>query len=234
LLVDKPSGWTSHDVVAKVRGLSRQRQIGHTGTLDPMATGLLVLCLGRATRLVEYMVGHDKAYTGIIQLGASTTTDDAEGEVTERAPVPALTADDQRRVAAAFTGRIEQVPPAYSAVKVAGQRAYAVARKGGAVSLGARPVTVYEMALELEGSDRLRIEVRCSSGTYVRSLARDMGVALGTLGHLAALRRKSVGGFGVEDAFRWQRSWRSRESNSPSCCGRGRRRAGPRRSHRER
>lgn len=200
LLVDKPPGWTSHDVVARVRGLSGQRQIGHSGTLDPMATGLLVLCLGRATRLVEYMVGHDKAYQGVIQLGTSTATDDAEGEVVERAAVPTLTADDLRRVAVAFTGRIEQVPPAYSAVKVAGQRAYAVARRGGAVALAARAVIVHELALELDASDRLRIDVRCGSGTYVRSLARDIGAALGALGHLAALRRTKVGAFGVDEA----------------------------------
>lgn len=200
LCVDKPAGWTSHDVVAKVRRLSGQRQIGHTGTLDPMATGLLVLCLGRATRLVEYMTGHGKAYEGTIQLGAATTTDDAEGEVTESAPVPPLTGEDLARVAAEFTGTIQQVPPAFSAVKVGGQRAYAVARRGGDVTLAARPVTIHSLALEVEAPDRLGIRVECGAGTYVRSLARDIGVALGTRAHLWALRRTQVGAFTLADA----------------------------------
>jgi tRNA pseudouridine55 synthase len=201
VLVDKPAGWTSHDVVAKVRGLAKQRQVGHTGTLDPMATGLLVVCLGRATRLVEYMVGHEKRYEGEIQLGAATTTDDAEGDITSRAPVPELDGPRLEAIAGQFTGEIEQVPPAFSAVKVAGQRAYAVARKGGEPGLQARRVTVHELRLEATGGDRLRVDVTCGSGTYVRSLARDIGRALGTVGHLAALRRTCAGGFEVGDAW---------------------------------
>ncbi|MEX0683430.1 MAG: tRNA pseudouridine(55) synthase TruB [Dehalococcoidia bacterium] len=201
LLVDKPAGWTSHDVVAKVRGLARQRSIGHTGTLDPMATGLLVLCLGPATRLVEYMAGHDKTYEGDIRLGAATTTDDAEGEVTETAPIPALTADLLRALEAEFTGTIQQVPPAFSAVKIAGQRAYAVARKGGAPALQPRPVTIHTLHLEPGAADTLRIRVTCGAGTYVRSLARDMGRALGSAGHLAALRRTRAGLFDIDDAW---------------------------------
>jgi tRNA pseudouridine55 synthase len=201
LLVDKPAGWTSHDVVAKVRRLAGQRQVGHTGTLDPMATGLLVLCLGRATRLVEYMVGHDKSYSGVVQLGASTTTDDAEGEVVERTAVPPLSFEDLERVARQFQGPLQQVPPAFSAVKIEGQRAYAVARKGGNVTLAPRPVTVYTLKLEFEAPDRLRLDVTCSAGTYVRSLARDIGRALGTRAHLASLRRLRVGPFQVDDAY---------------------------------
>lgn len=202
LLVDKPAGWTSHDVVAKVRGLARQRQIGHTGTLDPMATGLLVLCLGRATRLVEYMAGHDKAYEGEIRLGAATTTDDAEGDVIETAPVPALTAEVLRGLESRFSGTIDQVPPAFSAVKIGGQRAYAVARKGGAPALQPRPVTIHGIHLEPGSAGTLRIHVTCGAGTYVRSLARDMGRALGSAGHLAALRRTHAGIFDVSDAWR--------------------------------
>lgn len=202
LLVDKPQGWTSHDVVAKVRGLARQRRVGHTGTLDPMATGLLVLCLGRATRLVEYMVAHDKTYEGEIRLGASTTTDDAEGEVIATAPVPPLTEALLRTLESRFSGAIEQVPPAFSAVKVAGQRAYAVARKGGVPALQPRTVTVHALRLEVAARDRLRLAVTCGAGTYVRSLARDIGRELGCLGHLSALRRTRAGLFAVEDAWR--------------------------------
>jgi tRNA pseudouridine55 synthase len=201
LLVDKPAGWTSHDVVAQVRGLARQRQIGHTGTLDPLATGLLVLCLGRGTRLVEYMVGHDKAYEGEIRLGAATTTDDAEGEVIEAAPVPAVTAEMLRGLEARFSGAIEQIPPAFSAVNIQGQRAYAIARKGGAPALQPRPVVIYSLHLEVAAPETLRIAVSCGAGTYVRSLARDIGRALGTTGHLASLRRTRVGAFDIRDAW---------------------------------
>jgi tRNA pseudouridine55 synthase len=201
LLVDKPAGWTSHDVVAKVRGLARQRQIGHTGTLDPLATGLLVLCLGRATRLVEYMTGHNKTYEGEIRLGAATTTDDAEGEVVVTVPVPPLTDEVLRRVEAQFSGAIEQVPPAFSAVKVAGQRAYAVARKGGSPTLQPRPVTVHALRLTPAGLESLRIEATVSAGTYVRSLARDIGRALGSEGHLASLRRTRAGLFDLSGAW---------------------------------
>ncbi len=201
LLVDKPAGWTSHDVVAKVRGFAQQRRIGHTGTLDPMATGLLVLCLGQATRLVEYMSGHDKSYEGEIRLGAATTTDDAEGDVIDTAPVPPMSADLLRELESRFSGPIEQVPPAFSAVKIAGQRAYAVARKGGAPALQSRTVVVHDLSLQDVGSDTLHIQVNCGSGTYVRSLARDIGRALGSAGHLASLRRTRAGTFRVSDAW---------------------------------
>jgi tRNA pseudouridine55 synthase len=200
LLMDKPQGWTSHDVVAKARGITKQRRIGHTGTLDPMATGLLVLCLGQATRLVEYMSGHDKRYEGEIQLGVRTDTDDADGAVIATQAAAALTADGLRRLAERFTGRLMQRPPAYSAVKIAGRRAYSVARAGGAPQLAERPVTVHEMLLERLPMDRLRIVVHCGPGTYVRSLARDIGDELGCGAHLSALRRATVGRFDVHDA----------------------------------
>lgn len=201
LLIDKPQGWTSHDVVAKVRGLTRQRRIGHTGTLDPMATGLLVLCLGHATRLVEYMTVHDKRYEGEIQLGISTDTDDADGAVISTRPAPALSGDELARLSRQFTGRLLQRPPAYSAVKVAGRRAYSVARAGGTPDLAERAVEIDELTLELADNGRIAITVHCGPGTYIRSLARDIGEVLGCGAHLAALRRTSVGNFHVDDAL---------------------------------
>ncbi len=166
-----------------------------------MATGLLVLCLGRATRLVEYLTAHDKRYDGEIVLGVSTDTDDAEGATTARAPVPFVDAASLSLLEARFTGALLQRPPAYSAVKVAGKRAYAVARGGGELELAPRPVTVYSLALEDLGGGRLAIRVHCGPGTYIRSLARDIGAALGCGAHLAALRRTSSGAFDVSDAF---------------------------------
>jgi tRNA pseudouridine55 synthase len=200
LLVDKPQGWTSHDVVAKARGLTQQRKIGHTGTLDPMATGLLVLCLGDATRLVEYMSRHDKGYEGLITLGVTTDTDDAEGTPTGQGSVPVITAAELADLEARFTGELLQRPPAYSAVKVAGKRAYAVARGGGTVELAERPVQVHSLRLTAVASDGLSISVRCGPGTYIRSLARDIGEALGCGAHLSALRRTRVGLFDLDSA----------------------------------
>jgi len=201
LLVDKPPGWTSHDVVARMRGVTGQRKIGHTGTLDPLATGLLVLCLGDATRLVEYMIGHDKRYEGELRLGQTTTTDDAEGTIVFDRAVPPLSDAELGAVARRFIGDILQRPPDFSAVKVAGQRAYAAARRGNALELAERPVSVHTLQLvRLEGP-RLRIVVQCGSGTYIRSLARDIGEVLGCGAHLTALRRVSAGRFRVSDAY---------------------------------
>lgn len=201
LLIDKPAGWTSHDVVARVRRLTGQPRAGHTGTLDPFATGLLVICLGRATRLAEYLTAHEKGYVGEIVLGVETDTGDCEGEVVARGEIPALDEDALGRVSARFTGRISQVPPAYSAVKVAGQRAYDLARRGENVELAARDVDIFDLRLERAGTDRLRIAVRCGPGTYIRSLARDIGRELGCGAHLAMLRRTSSGRLRVEDAL---------------------------------
>lgn len=202
LLVDKASGWTSHDVVARVRRLAGLRRIGHTGTLDPMATGLLVLALGNATRLVEYLTAHDKRYEGLITLGATTDTDDAEGRVTATAPVPELPAAALAKLSRHFTGALWQSPPAFSAVKVGGRRAYAMARAGDAVELAARPVVVHALTLSEAGPGTLRVTVHCGPGTYVRSLARDIGQALGCGAHLSALRRLAVGAFGVAEGHR--------------------------------
>ena len=200
LLIDKAQGWTSHDVVAKARRITGQRKIGHTGTLDPMATGLLVLCLGDGTRLVEYMTGHDKRYQGEIVLGVRTATDDAEGEVLETRPLPRLSPDILRSLERRFTGPLEQRPPAYSAVKVEGQRAYAAARAGKALDLPPRRVMVHELGLRQSGPGRIGIDVHCGAGTYIRSLARDIGEVLGCGAHLAGLRRTTAGGFSVADA----------------------------------
>jgi tRNA pseudouridine55 synthase len=202
LLVDKPAGWTSHDVVGRLRGLCRTRRVGHAGTLDPAATGLLVCGIGRATRLLTHLVGADKTYVGTIRLGQATLTDDAEGEPLGP-PDPDVAAKAfPAAVAAAvagLTGPLQQVPSAVSAVKINGVRSYARVRAGETVELPPRPVTVARFEVlgrrEPPGFVDLDVAVDCSSGTYIRALARDLGVALGTAGHLTALRRTRVGMF---------------------------------------
>ena len=204
LVVDKPAGMTSHDVVAGVRRTLGTRRVGHAGTLDPMATGVLVLGVERATRLLGHLALGDKAYLATIRLGASTTTDDAEGEVTGSADAAAVAEPAIRAGIAELTGAIEQVPSAVSAVKIGGERAYKLVRRGEQVELAARPVTVsrFDLLAVRRGPARtdLDVEVECSSGTYVRALARDLGAALGVGGHLVALRRTRVGPFGIGDA----------------------------------
>ena len=195
LNINKPSGWTSHGVVARVRRLASERRIGHAGTLDPLAEGVLVLLLGRCTRLADHVQSQPKTYVATIALGSATSTDDAEGSVVATAPVPPFDLD---AALLRFTGDILQTPPAFSALKVAGQRAYALARRGEAVPLEARPVTIYE--LRVLSRDPLTLEVMCSKGTYIRSLARDLAQALGTVGHLAHLVRTRVGPFSLESA----------------------------------
>jgi tRNA pseudouridine55 synthase len=205
VIVDKPGGMTSHDVVARVRRLAGTRRVGHAGTLDPMATGVLVVGVEKATRLLGYLTLTEKEYAATIRLGQSTSTDDAEGGITGGAPVaPTLTEDQLAEAVAGFTGEIAQVPPSVSAIKVGGQRAYRLTRAGAAPELKPRPVTVYEFAVTAvrrEG-DMLDFDatVRCSSGTYIRALARDLGAALGTGGHLTGLRRTRVGGYGLDQA----------------------------------
>ncbi len=199
VVVDKPAGWTSHDVVARIRRIAGTRRVGHAGTLDPMATGVLVVGVGRATRLLGHLALGDKEYAGTVRLGSTTTTDDAEGEVLAVSTAP-WSPEDVRAALPQLTGRIEQVPPAYSAVKVAGRRAYAKARAGEVVELAARPVTVSAFDLVAVRGDRVDVRVICSSGTYIRSLARDLGALLGVGGHLVALRRTRVGPFGLDRA----------------------------------
>lgn len=207
LLVDKPGGVTSHDVVARARRALGTRKIGHAGTLDPMATGLLVLGVEGATRLLTFVVGADKTYHATIRLGQSTTTDDAEGEIVATAgpdAVAALTPDRIRSGMAELTGEISQVPSAVSAIKVGGRRAYDLVRAGELVELAARTVTVSRFELERrrteDGAVELDVAVDCSSGTYIRALARDLGAALDVGGHLTALRRTRIGPFPVSDA----------------------------------
>jgi len=215
LVVDKPAGWTSHDVVGRVRHLAGTRKVGHAGTLDPMATGVLVLGVGRATKLLTYVVGADKEYAATLRLGASTTTDDAEGEVVARADASGVVRADLDAEVARLTGDILQVPTTVSAIKVDGRRAYALARAGEQVDLPARPVTVSRFAvhdvrpvapgtagLPADAPPALDLDatVVCSSGTYVRALARDLGAALGVGGHLTALRRTRVGGYLLDGA----------------------------------
>ncbi|UKJ64472.1 tRNA pseudouridine(55) synthase TruB [Cellulosimicrobium cellulans] len=213
VVVDKPGGWTSHDVVGRGRRLAGTRKVGHAGTLDPMATGVLVLGVGRATKLLTYVVGADKDYDATIRLGASTTTDDAEGEVVASADASGVGRADLDRAVADLTGEILQVPSTVSAIKVDGKRAYARARAGEDVALAARPVVVSRfevLDVRPAGPDGtpggappaldVDVAVTVSSGTYVRALARDLGAALGVGGHLTALRRTRVGGYGLDVA----------------------------------
>jgi len=204
LLVDKPQGWTSHDVVARCRRLLGTRKVGHSGTLDPMATGLLVLAAGKATRLLTYVTGHDKSYDATIRLGESTVTDDAEGEVTASADASGLTDAAIRAAVVELVGDILQRPTAVSAIKVDGQRAYARVRAGEDVVLQARPVTVARFDVhEVRRTGTVvdvDVTVDVSSGTYVRALARDLGEALDVGGHLTALRRTRVGALSVDAA----------------------------------
>jgi tRNA pseudouridine55 synthase len=203
LLVDKPGGLTSHDVVARTRKIASTRKVGHAGTLDPMATGLLVLGINSSTRLLTFLVGLDKEYRATIRLGESTTTDDAEGSVIASVGTAAVSDESILAGIARLTGPISQVPSSFSAIKVDGKRAYDLARAGQSVELKSRGVTV--SAFELEGVARgehldLEVRIECSSGTYVRALARDLGDALGVGGHLTALRRTRIGPFRIEDA----------------------------------
>lgn len=204
LLIDKEPGLTSHDVVQRVRRVLKQKKSGHCGTLDPDATGLLLLTLGSATRLTRFLIRAPKVYEGAVQLGTATDTYDASGQVTGQAPAEAVAALSRDAVAEAmkrFEGTIEQKPPPYSAKKVQGVKYYELARKGEEVPDEPKEVTVYEFAPlgELE-EGRVRFRLACSSGTYARGLAHDLGAALGVGGHLAELRRTKIGGFQVEEA----------------------------------
>ncbi|MCW1969358.1 MAG: tRNA pseudouridine(55) synthase TruB [Anaerolineae bacterium] len=200
LLLDKPQGGTSHDAVAMARRALRTRAIGHSGTLDPLATGLLVLCIGSATRLSEYLLGQDKRYIATIKLGERTNTDDSDGEIVQQRPVPLIASTQLEQLQHQFSGPISQVPPQFSAIKRNGQRAYALARQGEHVELDARQVTITHLTLIQTAADTLQMEVSCTSGTYIRSLARDIGECLGCGGHLTALRRTHIGAFSVDDA----------------------------------
>lgn len=195
LVIDKPTGPTSFDVVRQVRSLLKVKKAGHTGTLDPMATGVLPICLGEATKVAGFITEGDKAYDATVRLGVETDTQDAEGKVLSEKPVPQLTAALVESALAPFRGTFEQVPPMYSAVKVAGKRLYELARAGEEVERVARQVTVYELTLRDFSATRLQLSVRCSKGFFVRTLAYDIGRALGCGAHLEALRRTVSGPF---------------------------------------
>ncbi|WP_263165236.1 tRNA pseudouridine(55) synthase TruB [Streptomyces sp. SCSIO ZS0520] len=209
VIVDKPSGFTSHDVVAKMRGIARTRRVGHAGTLDPMATGVLVLGVERATKLLGHLALTEKEYLGTIRLGQDTVTDDAEGEITSAADASGIARDAVDAEVAKLTGELMQVPSKVSAIKIDGKRSYKRAREGEEFEIPARPVTVSSFLVhdlrEARAEDGtpvtdLVVSVTCSSGTYIRALARDLGAALGTGGHLTALRRTRVGPYRLEAA----------------------------------
>ena len=199
LNVDKPLGLTSHDVVAHIRRLTRQRRVGHAGTLDPMATGVLLVCLGKATRVTRYLMDSTKTYQAAVHLGTSTTTDDIEGEITDQRPVH-VTRQEVEAVLGQFVGRLEQVPPMYAAIKQGGKPLYELARRGIAVERRPREIEIHSLQLTKWMPSMVHLEVHCGPGTYVRALARDIGKALGCGAHLGALRRTASGQFSVDDA----------------------------------
>ncbi len=200
-VIDKPAGWTSHDVVARCRKVFGQKRVGHAGTLDPDATGVLLVGLGRATRLLKFVGDLEKAYVGEIVLGVATTTLDASGEVTGTWDMSSATVDDVRAAAARFVGDIDQIPPMVSAVQVGGQRLHALARKGVELERAPRPVTVHSFDVFGEPEPGVfAVDVVCSTGTYIRTLAADMGEALGGGAYLRNLRRRAIGSFAVDDA----------------------------------
>jgi tRNA pseudouridine55 synthase len=204
VVVDKPAGMTSHDVVGKCRRIFATRKVGHAGTLDPMATGVLVVGIERATKILGLLTATDKSYAATIRLGQTTTTEDADGEVLQTVSVSEVTDEAVEAAVAALRGEISQIPSSVSAIKVGGKRAYQLAREGQTVELPARPVRIdrFEVRDIRRWADFLDVdvEVDCSSGTYIRALARDMGEALGVGGHLTALRRTRVGRFGLDEA----------------------------------
>lgn len=202
LNIHKPAGPTSHDVVARIRRLAgRSARVGHAGTLDPLATGVLPVALGHATRLIEYLAGARKGYVGLVRLGVTTATDDAEGAVLATCPLPSLDDAAIEAAVAPLRGAIQQIPPAYAALHYQGRRLYDLARAGVAPDLPPRPVVIYRLDWERTGPDMLRIVVECGKGAYIRSLARDIGAALGCGGHLAALQRTFVGPFHLATAI---------------------------------
>lgn len=199
LLIDKQPDWTSNDVVAKLKGILHQRRIGHSGTLDPMATGLLVVFVGRATRAVEFAEGHDKRYLAGLRLGVSTDTQDITGNVLEEKPV-IVTGEELENALENFRGEIQQVPPMYSAIKQNGQRLYDIARKGGEVERKPRSITIRDLRLTGKQDGDWMLDVCCSKGTYVRTLCHDLGQALGCGGCMSSLRRVQAGQFCVDEA----------------------------------
>ncbi len=200
LVINKPFAMSSHDVVNAVRRIFKTRRVGHTGTLDPLATGVLVLLLGPATRLAQFVSHRQKSYRALIELGKATSTYDAEGEITAEQPVH-VTQQELQHALMQFQGEIQQIPPMYSAIKVKGQKLYKLARQGKSIALKPRPVTIYQLTLVDWSSPELRIDVTCSAGTYIRSLAHDLGQKLGCGAYLKALTRTAVGEFTLEQSY---------------------------------
>jgi tRNA pseudouridine55 synthase len=202
LNIDKPAGWTSHDVVGWTRRVLREKRVGHAGTLDPMATGVLLVCVGQATRVVEYLTAGEKVYRAEAQLGVTTDTYDADGEIIATAPVPPLTTDVLIAALTGFVGEIQQRPPAFSAIKQDGEAAYRKARRGEAVDLPARPVTIHSIKLLIwdPAAAKLTIEITCGPGTYIRSLAQDLGQDLGCGATLTRLTRIRSSQYVIQDA----------------------------------
>ncbi|MDO7679832.1 MAG: tRNA pseudouridine(55) synthase TruB, partial [Burkholderiaceae bacterium] len=199
LLLDKPIGLSSNQALQKAKWLLRAEKAGHTGTLDPLATGVLPLCFGAATKFSQMHLDADKAYVADVQLGRTTTTADAEGDVLQTRAVPALTQADLDAVAVQFSGEISQLPPMYSALKKDGKPLYAYARAGETVVREPRQITIFDLQLRLSDvPDQIKLSVRCSKGTYIRTLGEDIGEALGCGAHLASLRRSQTGGFSLE------------------------------------
>lgn len=217
VIVDKPQGWTSQDVTARLRRVFGTRRIGHGGTLDPMATGVLPVFVGRATRAVEFFEHAEKTYETVLLLGKKTDTQDVTGTVLEERAVD-VTKSQVEEVLTRFRGEIMQVPPMYSALKVNGQKLYELARKGKQVERQPRPVTVYELTVLSFENNRLSLRVRCSKGTYIRTLCEDIGEALGCLGCMEALRRTQAGEYRLEDAVALEDLL---ESSTPESCLRG-------------
>ncbi|HSG06174.1 MAG TPA: tRNA pseudouridine(55) synthase TruB, partial [Nitrospiria bacterium] len=198
--INKPAGWTSHDVVARLRTLLKIKKIGHTGTLDPQATGVLPVCVGKATKLADFLSGADKVYTAVLRLGETTDTLDAEGRVLETRPVDGISDERIRQAAAGFRGEIQQTPPMFSAVKINGQPLYKAARAGKEVSRPSRTVSIHSLDLLARDGRDVRFRVACSKGTYIRTLCADIGERLGVGGHLKELVREQSGPFFLKDA----------------------------------
>lgn len=212
IIIDKPAGWTSMDVCAKLRGILHEKRVGHAGTLDPMATGVLPVFVGQATKAVSFAENGRKVYEAVLLLGRVTDTQDTTGETLEEHAVT-VTADDMRAALPRFLGEIEQIPPMYSAIKVNGQKLYDLARQGKEVARKPRRITIYGLALTEElGNGQYALRVECSKGTYIRTLCHDLGQALGCGGCMAALRRTMAAGFRIEEAVTLERAQEEREA----------------------
>lgn len=216
LLLDKPSGITSNDALQQVKRLFYAKKAGHTGSLDPLASGVLPICMGEATKVSAFLLDADKRYQVRCQLGVRTTTADAEGEVVETRPVASWTAEQIDTVFNEFRGSIEQIPPMYSALKHQGQRLYKLARQGVEVERAPRPVDIYELTLTGQGDDWIDIDVHCSKGTYIRTLAEDIGEKLGCGAHVSALRRSMVGPYGAGQLVTLDQLQHLKENDMPA------------------